>query len=193
MTRMEKKFVNSQKHGQKNIAILEQVFKSIDVRKVRNVLEVGCGVGIVSNYLNEKYHWDVTGTDVDPEQIALAKQHHHETGALRFQVADGTTLGFGDGQFDLVLAFFVFHHIANWQQALEEIRRVLNTGGHFIFHDMAYAKFTVRLLRPLVKKHGIYTIDEIIQYLDERQFKTVYHIPGNSRIMRQHTVVFEKR
>jgi len=47
----------------------------VDLENISNVLEIGCGVGITAVHLHNKYNMDIVGTDVDPEQIMLAKKH----------------------------------------------------------------------------------------------------------------------
>ena len=36
-------------------------------------MKIGCGVGVVSEHLNNNYKMKVIGTDVDPKQIKIAK------------------------------------------------------------------------------------------------------------------------
>jgi len=42
-------------------------------------------------------------------------------------------LSFADGSFDLVISEDVFEHVADYQQGLREVHRVLKPGGHHIF------------------------------------------------------------
>ena len=46
----------------------------VKLKKGQKYLELGCGVGHVTKHLASKYQLDVTGTDVDPEMIQLARQ-----------------------------------------------------------------------------------------------------------------------
>ena len=154
MGRFEKKFVNSKRHAQKNIELIEQLFKHIDLENISNVLEIGCGVGITAVHLHDKYDMSVMGTDVDPEQIMLAKKHHKESKRLKFMESDATTLPFENQEFDMVLSFFVLHHIGSWDKALTEISRVLKPNGYFIFYDLTYSRFTTRLFKRIAKKYG---------------------------------------
>ena len=64
MSTLEKKFVNSRRQAEKNIRIAERLFGEIDSSNVKRVLEVGCGVGMFTSYLAEKYKWDITGIDL---------------------------------------------------------------------------------------------------------------------------------
>jgi len=103
MMKLEKIFVNPSARA-RNIKVIERLFSQIDLSKVKKVLEVGCGIGVLSSYLAEKYQWEVTGIDLDLEQIDRAKNDHRENKYLKFLEADVTKLPFGDNEFDLVLS-----------------------------------------------------------------------------------------
>ncbi len=67
MGKLEKKFVNSKRHSQTNIKLIEQSFDCIDLQNITYVLEIGCGAGITAAHLQNKYNMSIVGTDVDPE------------------------------------------------------------------------------------------------------------------------------
>ena len=48
MGKLEKKFVNSKRHAQTNIELIERLFDRIDLQNITNVLEIGCGAGITA-------------------------------------------------------------------------------------------------------------------------------------------------
>jgi cyclopropane fatty-acyl-phospholipid synthase-like methyltransferase len=80
MGKLEKKFVNSKRHAQTNIELIERLFDCIDLQNITNVLEIGCGAGITTaHHLHNKYNMSIIGTDVDLEQIMLVKKHHKES------------------------------------------------------------------------------------------------------------------
>ncbi len=192
MSQLEKKFVNSKKHAAENQRILEGMFVRIDLSGIREALEIGCGVGFLSAYLNEKYGMKVTGTDVDPEQIELARKHHEENEHLRFLEADATKLPFEDTEFDMVLSFKVLHHIGSWDRALEEIHRVLRPKGYYVFNDIACSNMTVKFLRPLVKYHGVYRAKDISRFLEGRNFEIVHKEKPKGMLFQHHSLLFKK-
>ena len=59
MGRLEKKFVNSKKHGEKNLEIVERVLGELSLSKAQKVLEIGCGVGVVAAHLVANYQLEV--------------------------------------------------------------------------------------------------------------------------------------
>lgn len=192
MSKIEKKFVNSKRHAQENLKLVDRLFNEIDVRNTRRVLEIGCGAGIVSAHLANEYDMNVTGIDLDPEQIALAKMHNEENERLRFFEADTKRLPFGNEEFDMVLSIYVLHHVKDWEKALAEISRVIQQDGYFLFNDLAVSEFTARIFRPLVKKYAAYTIDEIIQCLRGYDFKIVHSEITKGSIMKNYGMVFHK-
>ncbi len=192
MGKIEKRFVNSQKHAQKNLELIERLFKRIDLNNISRILEIGCGVGIVSTHLANRHNMDVTGTDLDPEQIAIAKMYNTENEHLKFMEADSTQLPFGDQEFDMALSIFVLHHIGNWEKTLEEINRVLKQNGYFIFYDFAYSKFATRIFRPIAKNYGIYTIGDVINFFKINNFDIIYTEGPKGVVMKNYCMVFRK-
>jgi SAM-dependent methyltransferase len=92
------------------------------------VLEIGCGKGALLSRLHGM-GYAVCGIDRDTEAIAFCKASHPEIGAC---VGLGDRLPFRDRAFDTVLSFDVFEHIADSDQHLREVRRVLRPGGAYL-------------------------------------------------------------
>jgi ubiquinone/menaquinone biosynthesis C-methylase UbiE len=55
--------------------------------------------------------------------------HEEKPGLMSLLIADMTAIPFYDHAFDAVIAVHVFHLVSNWQKALQEIMRVLRSGG----------------------------------------------------------------
>ena len=161
MTRFEKALVNRERKGEGNAARVRDVLEALDPTRIRDALELGCGIGVVSAFLSETYGMNVTGTDYDPAQVELAKQRSAETDRLRFQTADAANLTFEDGSFDLVVSQNVFHHIPNWPGAAREVARVLRPDGILIWHDLSVRPSFKPLFRVLSRFMGLYTFAHV--------------------------------
>ena len=170
MNKLEKIYVNSKIQAEKNIEIVERLFTQVDLGNVRRVLEVGCGIGVVASHLSDKYQWDVTGIDLDPEQIEIAKNDNVENEHLKFFKADVTELSFEDREFDVVLSFDVLHHIPDWGKALHEISRVLKPKGLYLLNDLALAK----IFGIFKNFFGFFSVDEVIDHLRENSLEVTY-------------------
>lgn len=95
----------------------------------RPVLEVGCGLGTDLAGLARR-GLDVTGIDVAPSVVALAREHLRHYGLPgRVLVGDAHALGFQDGTFDVVYSSGVLQHVPDIRHAVAEIHRVLRPGG----------------------------------------------------------------
>jgi len=194
MGKLEKKFVNRKKREERNIQLVEGFFShsGIDLQSVSRVLDIGCGVGFVARHLNDRYGMEVFGIDVDPEQIALAEEYSGDNEGLHFEVADATSLPFEDNHFDMVLSFMVVHHIGDWKGVLEEISRVLQPGGTCVFHEITYPESMVKVFRPMAKKYGIFSRDELLAYLDTHGFRIIYEETGRHLVFRIIGLVMRK-
>lgn len=95
------------------------------------VLVIGCAGGI------ETFGLGATGIDIDREALAIAgRLRRHATDAhASFLAASGGDLPFRSESFDSVLSDNVIEHLPPSIVArhLEESRRVLRPGGHYVF------------------------------------------------------------
>jgi SAM-dependent methyltransferase len=125
------------------------------------VLEVGCGPGRLSILLARRHGLDVTGLDLDPAMIELARGNvdRSEDGDGRlpsFLVGDVASLAFPDGSFDLVVSTLSMHHWADPTAGLAEIGRVLRPSGRAFVWDFRAGAVPLhgQLPDPVEHVHG---------------------------------------
>ena len=175
MTRLEKRFVNRDRKAERNIEKVNQCLEELDSHKIHQVLELGCGTGAVSAYLASNYQMKVYGTDIDPEQIEIAKKTFQESDHLHFMVEDASNLSFDFVSFDLVLSQNVFHHIPAWETAVQELVRVLRPGGYLIWLDLAFPRLVKDIIQSFVKNYALYTIDEVKDSFTNNGFTQLFY------------------
>jgi SAM-dependent methyltransferase len=97
-----------------------------DPRKLE-ILDVGCGVGLIDGYLASAFR-ELWGVDVSAQCLQVAAQRNP---AAHYQVYVGNRLPFPDRRFDVVFAICVLHHVNPnaWQRFVAEMRRVTRPGG----------------------------------------------------------------
>jgi ubiquinone/menaquinone biosynthesis C-methylase UbiE len=173
MTKFEKRFVNRRKKAERNIAKIHAILEKINLENINEVLEIGCGIGLVSAHLAKEYGFYVYGTDVDPYEIKLAKEFNVENHNLHYQNEDATDLSFKDYSFDLVISQNVFHHIPNWYEAVNEIQRVLRPGGYLIWYDLILPQLLKKMFKSITKNYGLYTAKDIQSKFYKAGFKIV--------------------
>jgi ubiquinone/menaquinone biosynthesis C-methylase UbiE len=162
MRAFEKRFVNSPRHSYRVTARAERLVRIAHPRPRQRLLDVGCGNGAAAIHLASKFDLLVTGVDVDPEQIEAAIAASHQSPSTRFLTADATQLPFPDNEFDMVLTTMTTHHIPHWEQALEELIRVLKAGGHLIYSDfvapIGHRLPTRRSMGRIVEAHRLHRV-----------------------------------
>jgi ubiquinone/menaquinone biosynthesis C-methylase UbiE len=99
-----------------------------------HVMDIGCGVGGCSRVIAATCGCRVTGIDVTPEFIEVARELTRRCGMadqIEFRQADALDLPFADGSFDHVWCHNVTMNIQNKTKLVSEIARVLKRGGRF--------------------------------------------------------------
>lgn len=103
---------------------LARQFLAADLRPGAKMLDAGCGTGGNSAW------WlgqgPVTGVDVSPEAIRLARANHPALNALQ---GDLMELPLEDQAFDLALVLTALAFVSDDGRALHELHRVLRPGG----------------------------------------------------------------
>jgi SAM-dependent methyltransferase len=94
------------------------------------VLDAGCGTGYGSAELAQSAA-EVTGVDIAAHAIEYARANYPLPG-LRFLESSCTALPFPPESFDVVVAFEVIEHLADYRALIDETARVLTSEGLFI-------------------------------------------------------------
>lgn len=96
-----------------------------------NVLEVGCGTGILTRELIPLVSEPgrVTGLDLSDSMLAVARQQCPD---VAFQQGDVCELPFEDASFDIVMGQFMLMFVPEPEKGLTEIKRVLRPGGRVV-------------------------------------------------------------
>ncbi len=192
MVKIEKWFINSPPHAEQVINRAEKLLHFTNVNEKQNFLEVGCGTGAVSRHMAKKYSLNVTGVDIDPEQIKLAQESIDDIPNIHFLEVDATVLPFQDDNFDIVLSFGVTHHISNWLDALGEIRRVLKPEGYFIYGDLIFAKLIAKFGRSFKHSYGITTMHDLSSFIQKNGFSTVHASLAKSLAWHYYEAVYRR-
>lgn len=100
-----------------HLKVIKELMHGIDGK----ILDVGCGMGIISELYPEL---DIIGIDISKGML------RHHKGRHLFASADN--IPFPDSSFDSVVCRSVLHHLHRPEKALEEIKRVLKPSGRFV-------------------------------------------------------------
>ncbi|XP_010471311.1 PREDICTED: tocopherol O-methyltransferase, chloroplastic-like, partial [Camelina sativa] len=104
-------------------------------KKIKKIVDVGCGIGGSSRYLASKFGAESIGITLSPVQakrandLAAAQSLAHK---VSFQVADALEQPFEDGKFDLVWSMESGEHMPDKAKFVNELVRVVAPGGRII-------------------------------------------------------------
>jgi ubiquinone/menaquinone biosynthesis C-methylase UbiE len=135
-TLQAKPFAEHQAHSQRES--FESIRDLAALTGVERVVDCCCGPGLVSCYLAD-YAQEVVGVDLTQAMIDQARASAAEKGLDRvsFQTGNAAALPFADGEFDVAVSRYAFHHLENPEAAFREMVRVTRPGGRIIVADVA--------------------------------------------------------
>lgn len=98
---------------------------------IKTVLEIGTGVGRVTDFFAEKFK-RVYGIDISPTMLAVARKRLAGRDNITLAETTGNRIPFNDNQFDFIFSCQVFKHVPSVDviaEYLREIKRTLKVGG----------------------------------------------------------------
>jgi len=125
-------------------SVAPRLVKYAGVERGREVLDVGCGTGVVA-LTTARLGAKVTGVDLTPELLARARENGAIMGLdVAWQEGDAEALPFADAKFDIVVSQFGHMFAPRPDVAIAQMLRVLKPGGTIAFATWPPELFTGR-------------------------------------------------
>lgn len=139
------------------------------------IVDLGCGKGTLLQALRQNGYENLTGVDLSPSQIAVARARS----VGRIQESDCLSFAqdSGESAFDVVFTFDVIEHLTREElMALgKEIRRILAPGARWIIHAPNAAGIFGNRVRYADATHEqAFTPDSIAQWAEKLGFRESY-------------------
>jgi ubiquinone/menaquinone biosynthesis C-methylase UbiE len=151
-----------------------------------DVLDVGCGTGVISLLLAELEH-NVTGIDLSEGMLKKAKEKARTFNLpVEFKNGDAENPPFEDEAFDAIINRHLLWTLPNPEQAMEEWKRVLKPEGKVIIIDGSWGDYS-RLRRQIWR----YFVSMPLILITER--RNPGHRPHNKDIEKQLPMRHRKR
>lgn len=116
----------------------EHLLDALDLTPGTTLLDVGCGVGGPSRMAAARHGCQVTGIDLSPDFVDLARRLTERLGLadqVTHDLGSATDLPYDDGTFSRAMMNHVGMNIADKAGVFAEVRRVLEPGGRFAVYE----------------------------------------------------------
>ena len=127
--------VGRSKDDAKLMVIVEDVVSKLNLCSEDNLVEVGCGTGVLLSKLNAKVG-SVKGLDYSSEAIGWAVKVFPD---IEFTAGNAAKLPYKSEIFNKAVCYSVFHYFADMEyayRAIDELIRVTETGGRILLGDL---------------------------------------------------------
>jgi MPBQ/MSBQ methyltransferase len=111
----------------------------LGLRRDQHVLDVGCGIGGATRFVAGEIGCRVTGLDLTPAYVAMARDLAQRTGLagrIVYQVGSALAMPFADAAFDSALTLHAAMNIKDRAGFYREVARVLKPDAVFGIYDV---------------------------------------------------------
>lgn len=109
---------------------LNSMLNSLNLKNNDVVLDLGCGLGKVSEYISNKTGAKIVGIDFSSKAIEWARsQIHSQNEKLIFQVGDINNLDFPPSSFDAIIVIDSMYFIEDLDSSIKKMKKMLKSKG----------------------------------------------------------------
>lgn len=125
------RFIGNQKKAAYNERhyFLNNELKRMGLCASSNILEIGCGIGVISSLLAKTVKkGKVISMDISPMSIDIAKENNKKNNNIEFEVSDAASFNYLKSKFDFITLFDVLEHVPI-EQHPEVFKNIANHMG----------------------------------------------------------------
>ena len=112
----------------KSDKIINAILDNAEVGPGMDILDVGCGTGVMFPYYLERGAASVTGVDISPKMAQIAGEKYAGNSTVRVICADVEEFSF-DRKFDAVVVYNAFPHFPEPKRLIKTLAALLKEGG----------------------------------------------------------------
>ena len=155
----------------------EYAAAKMSISNNQHIIDVGCGIGGAARYLASQFDCRVTGIDLTPEYIDVARELAARTGFGRevsYEVASALYMPFHEAHFDAAITLHVAMNIQDRAGLYGEVARVLKPDAIFCVYDVMKSQ-SGDLIYPVpwaetAETSHVISPDETAMFLDKAGF-----------------------
>ncbi len=116
--------------GMVDMAALEDLLARLDLKSGDRLLDLGCGAGIIAEYISDQTGARVTGLDYAAPAIAVANERTaKKRSRLTFVTGDMNALDLPEQSFDAAISLDTLYWVADLADSLLQVVRTIKPGG----------------------------------------------------------------
>jgi len=157
--------------------LYDEVIKKADIKKNSVVVDLGCGPGGGTFYIQRKCAPKfITGIDPVPEQVSRARKFLEESNisdksAVQFLKGSADHIPLDDNSVTHLICVEAVQHFPSIQKFIEEAKRVLTPDGKLVFASFfAKSKEGLNTVQEMIPDHEVhcstYTIIDLLEALN---------------------------
>lgn len=164
--------------------VAQQLLRVAQLRAGERVLDVGCGTGVVTRLAAEQIGREgkVTGLDVNPGMLAVARASSPRELGIAWHEASAEAMPLPDAAFDVVLCQMSLQFVPDRLAALREMRRVLVVEGRIVLNVPGPAAPPFETLADAMGRHvapqAAGFVRAVFALHDESELETLFREAG---------------
>lgn len=126
--------------GMTDMTALHHLLQLLDLKKDQHILDLGCGAGVIAEYIGEKTGTKVTGLDYARQAIEeAAARTQDKRDRLSFTVGDMNALDLPERSFDAAISIDTLYWVEDLAKTMDRIAKLCKPGGQlgiFMLHHV---------------------------------------------------------
>ncbi len=149
--------------------IYQLIDNNIDTKKIKKIMDFGCGKGAVLSYLAKRMEFQGFGIDIVPEFIEFANQHSIENSVndrLNFSIGDILEYIGRNEKYDMVIYGYDSGLLGDVYNTISQLQNSISDSGYLIL-EIAFT------LDQKERIEGLPAKKELLEQLDKSVLKTI--------------------
>jgi ubiquinone/menaquinone biosynthesis C-methylase UbiE len=141
------------RYAKEQIAKIEPAMESISMEKESLVLDVGCGTGLLFNYVANKAK-AVVGLDISRKILLQAKERAKKFPNAHLILADADNMPLKKGIFSHIFSVTLIQNMPNPLKTLTEVKRAAKENALMVITGLK-KKFSIEVFKRLLQNAGL--------------------------------------
>jgi ubiquinone/menaquinone biosynthesis C-methylase UbiE len=119
--------------------LLDLVVKLSEIHKNDQVLDIGCGTGLLSLKILSKKTCNITAIDSSAQMLKIFQEKIAKCNLaekIHCALTSAENMKFKPNQFDIIAATVALHHVKSKEPVIRRINELLKVGGRFILGEI---------------------------------------------------------